>query len=266
MSDMNSWKENSSEPVPTEVFTPLSEAEVSKNWLTVSEAVIYCELSGLPRTPKTIRKWAHRSYDDAENGELSVRREDVDNGFRWTIERTSLDRKIEQELEFEARRLKAPNEPVSTIPDRTEPVRTSNNEEKSAVPEDDLAKNPSEPEFTGAHRFEQGRSSNEVILQLEARIDDLKSEVEFYRDELRDRRQTTLALTDVIEAFRLTAASNASRARERSERSDRRAHDIRTREAAEDPDHSEQSNLEIHSVTNPSVGDKWSSGDEEFGI
>ena len=94
MSDTNSWKENSSEPVPTEVFTPLSEAEVSKNWLTVSEAVIYCELSGLPRTSKTIRKWAHRSYDDAENGELSVRREDVDNGFRWTIERTSLDRKI----------------------------------------------------------------------------------------------------------------------------------------------------------------------------
>ena len=145
-------------------------------------------------------------------------------------------------------------------------MRTSNNEEKSTVLEDDLEKNPSEPEFTGAHRFEQGRPPNEVILQLEARINDLKSEVEFYRDELRDRRQTTLALTDVIEAFRLTAASNASRARERSERSDGRAHDIRTRDAPEDPDHLEQSNLEIHSVTNPSVGDKWPSGDEEFGI
>ena len=61
------------------------------------------------------------------------------------------------------------------------------------------------------------RDEEDVITQLEARIDDLKSEVEFYRDELRDRRHTTTALTDVIEAFRLTAQTNASQAIERAE-------------------------------------------------
>ena len=77
---------------------------------------------------------------------------------------------------------------------------------------------------TSANRNEQLREQVAVVQQLQARIEDLKSEVEFYRDELKDRRHTTLALTDVIEAFRLTAATNASKAQERSER---RSHDIR---------------------------------------
>jgi hypothetical protein len=69
------------------------------------------------------------------------------------------------------------------------------------------------------------------VKQLEARIEDLKSEIEFYRDELRDRRHTTEALTDVIEAFRLTAQSNASKAFERTD--GRRSHDIRPADAGD---------------------------------
>ena len=31
------------------------------DWLTVAEAVVYCTFKGLPRTAKTIRRWARRS-------------------------------------------------------------------------------------------------------------------------------------------------------------------------------------------------------------
>ena len=183
------------------------------DWLTVSEAVAYCTDKGLARTLKTVRKWAHRSHLDPENAEITVRREDVDNGFRWTIERTSLDRKIEQELEFEARRGKENSEPVPTGTDISGEVQTG----PMASLLDEPAANPSAHVGTGAHLSAPERDGDDVIKLLEARIDDLKSEVEFYRDELRDRRQTTTALTDVIEAFRLTAQSNATQAIERAE-------------------------------------------------
>jgi hypothetical protein len=180
------------------------------DWLTVAEAVAYCSLKELDRTPKTIRKWAHRSHLDPENAELTVRREDVDNGFRWTIERSSLDRKIAQELEFEARRV---GELVDTRPDVSGEVRTG----AAAEINDPGNENPSEPVQTGPHASGPVRAPDVLIDELRERIEDLKGEVDFYRDELRDRRQTTAALTDVIEAFRLTARSNASRAERENE-------------------------------------------------
>ncbi len=187
-----------------------------------------------------------------------MRREDVDNGFRWSIERTSLDRKIDQELEFEARRVSEQDAPVDIVANQTEQVhrgsaaqyfneqaRTGAYQSGDVQPSssNDIGNEPyenaPEPVHTDVERSVAGTADPEVITQLEARIEDLKSEVEFYRDELKDRRQTTLALTDVIEAFRLTAASNATRAQERA---DRRAHDI---------------------VRPNSEGDKWQS--EEHG-
>ena len=81
------------------------------SWLTVSDAVIQCTERGLPSTPKTIRKWAARSQLFPDNADISARREDTENGFRWSIEAESLDRKIDEELEFEARK---PGEPVYT--------------------------------------------------------------------------------------------------------------------------------------------------------
>jgi hypothetical protein len=183
------------------------------DWLTVSEAVTYCAEKGLARTQKTVRRWAHRSHLDPDNAEITVRREDVDNGFRWVIERTSLDRKIEQELEFEARRARENGEPVPTGADASGVVRTGALAQLLGEPKP----NPSVQVGTGAHLSGPGRDVEDVITQLEARIDDLKSEVDFYRDELRDRRHTTTALTDVIEAFRLTAQTNATQALERAE-------------------------------------------------
>lgn len=75
---------------------------------------------------------------------------------------------------------------------------------------------------------------------MRERLEDLKSEVAFYQEELRDRRQATSALTDVIEAFRLTAQSNAHQSRDGREREEIRgifngrgdnstgAHDVRS--------------------------------------
>jgi len=195
---------HTSEPVRTG-------AERFGDWLTVAEAVAYCSLNELDRTPKTIRKWAHRSHLDPDDADLTVRREDVDNGFRWAIERTSLDRKIAQELEFEARRV---GEPVHTRPGTSGTVKTG----AGAENKDDGLENSSETVHTSAHPFGSVRDPDALIEGLRERIEDLKGEVEFYRDELRDRRQTTTALTDVIEAFRLTAQSNASKAERKGER------------------------------------------------
>jgi len=208
-------------------------ADTFGDWLTVAEAVAYCSSHELQRTPKTIRKWAHLSHRNPENADLTVRREDVENGFRWSIERESLDRKIAQELEFEARR---DGEPVHTTPEMTEPVHTGAVDEN--VEEQNT--NLSEPVRTHPNPSEPVHTENGVVQELRDRIDDLKGEVAFYQEELRDRRQTTSALTDVIEAFRLTAQSNSHQSRERREREENQgvfheqgdnsagAHDVRS--------------------------------------
>lgn len=169
------------------------------DWLTVAEAVAYCADAGLSRTPKTIRKWAYRSHRDPESGELLVRREDVDNGFRWSVERASLDRKIQQELEFEARRGRTP---VETGSNPSEPVPTG-------LQENDLAnanENHSEPVRTGA-------DLSDLVHELRERIKEKDDIIGFLQDELIDRRKGYEALADVITAFRLNAESNAGRPR-----------------------------------------------------
>ena len=107
-------------------------------WFTVSEAVIRCTDRGLSRTPKTIRKWASRSFASPESADISVRREDTENGFRWSIEATSLDLKIDEELEFERRK---EQEPDRTGPHPTEPVSVGSTVSFQAEPYD----HPSEP-------------------------------------------------------------------------------------------------------------------------
>ncbi len=80
-------------------------AEVFGPWLTVQEAVTYCLSKGLSRTSKTVRKWAQRARDpESGTAEISVKAQDTENGFRWLIERSSLDVKIEQEKQFEQRK------------------------------------------------------------------------------------------------------------------------------------------------------------------
>lgn len=80
------------------------EPDMSGSWLSVPEAVAYCEAQGLSRNIKTIRRWAQRSHARPENAEVLVHEQDTGNGFRYVIEKTSLDRKIAQEIAFDAMR------------------------------------------------------------------------------------------------------------------------------------------------------------------
>ena len=122
---------NTSEPVGTG-------AHMFGAWMTVQEAVTYCMSKGLPRTAKTVRKWAQRSIDAVEgSGEIAVQRQDTENGFRWLIGRDSLDVKIEQEKELLVR----------------------NEEEHGGA-------NTSEPVRTGVHVFEQVGTGAHMFTQV----------------------------------------------------------------------------------------------------
>jgi len=92
--------------------------DMSGRWLSVPEAVAYATEKGLSRNIKTVRRWAQRSHAHPENAEVLVRAQDTENGFRYVIEKTSLERKIAQELEFEAKRREADTPaPVPSGPD-----------------------------------------------------------------------------------------------------------------------------------------------------
>ena len=117
-------KTQSSELVTSEPVT--TSADGFGDWLTVQDAVTYCQAKGLSRTPKTVRKWALRSQNlDSGTGDVVSRAQDTENGFRWLIERRSLDVKIAQELEFETRK-----KPETFVPNLLEPVETG--EDKGA--------------------------------------------------------------------------------------------------------------------------------------
>jgi hypothetical protein len=168
--------------------------------MTVSEAVIRCTERGLSRTPKTIRKWAARSSAFPESADISVRREDTENGFRWSIEATSLDLKIDEELEFERRKLQ---EPDGTGVHLGAPVSEGSVASLKVEP----AKHPSEPVQTREHTGTNAR----IEAELRAQLKDSQEEVAFLREELRHRRKTDEALGSVIEAFRLNSEANQAR-------------------------------------------------------
>ena len=190
-------------------------APVFSTWLTVAEATSYCSLKGLNRTSKTIRKWALRSHNDSENADLKVRREDIETGFRWSIERDSLDRKIIQELEFEKRMRTSVNH--SEVPEGA-PVQTgapiSFQTEKKV--REGAPGHPGSPEHEA--EVKDGKDVTlpatnlaELIDSLRDQIRRLDEQVDFYKEELRDRRTSTKALAEVIQAFRLNAENQNTR-------------------------------------------------------
>ena len=116
------------------------------DWLTVQDAVTYCQSKGLSRTPKTIRKWALRSQNlDAGSGDVVSRSQDTENGFRWLIERNSLDVKIAQELEFDSRK-----KSETFVPNLLEPVTAGVDGFEAVQPKEQAT----EPVETGSHPSE----------------------------------------------------------------------------------------------------------------
>lgn len=100
--------------------------DMSGQWLSVADAVAHCAEMGLSRDIKTIRRWAQRSHARPENAEVLVHEQDTPTGFRYVIEKTSLERKITQELAFEVNRTEtgsqgqAPPRPDVPAPASTE--------------------------------------------------------------------------------------------------------------------------------------------------
>ena len=101
--------------------------DMSGQWLTVAEAVAHCTDRGLSRNMKTVRRWAQRSHARPENAEVLVREQDTPNGFRYVIEKTSLDRKIAQELAFDAKKSEGDRSgQIPTGPDMSTPGEHGN--------------------------------------------------------------------------------------------------------------------------------------------
>lgn len=145
--------ENTHEPPPHSSEQVRTGVELFGSWLTVQEAVAYCLSKGLNRTPKTVRKWAQRARDpESGTAEISVKAQDTENGFRWLIEKSSLDVKIEQEKQFEQRKdgdadaahLSAQ---VATGADPSAPVPV----EEQRLSDMSTAPHPPEPVSTGAN-------------------------------------------------------------------------------------------------------------------
>ena len=120
---------------------PLPGPDTSGQWLSVADAVAHCAGMGLSRNMKTVRRWAQRSHAHPENAEVLVREQDTPNGFRYVIEKGSLERKIAQELAFEATRaevdtsgqvLPGPDMPVSIDDGEASQIATGTGEDTSS--------------------------------------------------------------------------------------------------------------------------------------
>lgn len=211
---------NTSEPVGTG-------AHVFGAWMTVQEAVTYCMSKGLPRTAKTVRKWAQRSIEAVEgSGEIAVQRQDTENGFRWLIGRDSLDVKIDQEKELILR-----NEEEHWGANTAEQVRTglhlfeqvgTGADVFTQVPINEQANEPvrthentSEPVSTGAHI-----ESKEIVSLLKKQLERAEHQLDVKDkqiDALLERDRETNILIQGLQTS-LTGVVNALPSGRRDER------------------------------------------------
>jgi len=205
-----------------------------QEWLNVEQAVVYCAELGLTRTPKTIRKWAERS-SGLPDGDVLARKEDTPWGYKWQIEKVSLTRKVDEELELRAANQSEPvrtSSPEQVLPESeilletqnepgtnaSEPVHTGVN---TFAPSKDQLAQENEPE-PSAHPFApvQPSSDMELILdEVRARMSDKDQEITFLRDQLADAQAEIgrrAASTDdalktidrVVRSFELQAEAN----------------------------------------------------------
>jgi hypothetical protein len=205
-----------------------------QEWMSVEKAVVYCAELGLTRTPKTIRKWAERS-SGLPDGDVHARKEDTPWGYRWQIERASLTRKVEEEIEmrgansFEHVQASAANlnaaevEKISPIGDepqsnRPEPIHTGSGKfaPSSAQMRQETSGEP------GANQCEpvQRRSELETVLdEVRARISDKDQEIRFLRDQLADAQveigrraastdEALKTIDRVVRSFEMQAEAN----------------------------------------------------------
>lgn len=129
-----------------------------------------------------MRRWAQRSHAKPENAEVLVHEQDTENGFRYVIDRESLDRKIAQELEFEAQRARAnrsapgPTDPGVSGHEPTEDVA----ETQDRTDEDTPAPARTEPD-TPVRKLEVASLGDDFlkdqIAQKDRQIDELNDQL-----------------------------------------------------------------------------------------
>ena len=223
---------HTSEPVRT------PENPLDYKWLTVEEAVAFCAERGLSRTPKTLRKWAERSYNK-EDADIIVRRADTMwGGYRWKIEQASLSRKVDEELSLAGSNSTAPvrtganaqadadqNSAKQIQVHPVEPVRTgvamfpqpkiNSNSNIS----DEPGANPSELVRTGSLDIRPAEPSTKVLEEVRERLRDKDAEIAFLRDQLGkaqaevERRATSTddalkSIDRVVRSFEMQAEAN----------------------------------------------------------
>ena len=199
-------------------------ADPALTWLTVPDAVAYCEARGLSRNIKTIRRWAARSLAHPESAEVTVREEDTENGFRYVIESESLDRKIGQELAFEARRTGADiTAPVPTEPDTSGHAPTSESLEITTPAEPDSPAPASEPVRAEAdmpsRKLEVTSVGNDFLqdqigqkdIQIAELNDQLKRKDEQIMTMLERDRETNYLISGLQQALTKTLGIEAPR-------------------------------------------------------
>lgn len=142
--------------------------DIPGQWLSVNEAVPYCAQHGLHRNIKTIRRWAERSLKRPDEAEVKVREQDTGFGFRYMIDRDSLDLKIRQELEFEAKQ----KQPDTTGHDQPRPEMPG--PARDAVePSDDARTSADTP---GSDRVDPDTSADARRLEVRTIGDDFLKE------------------------------------------------------------------------------------------
>jgi len=230
-------------PEPSEANTP-EPVRTDPNgfeqvWLTVDQAVAYCEERGLSRTPKTVRKWAERSSGLAD-GDVISRKEDTAWGsYRWLIEQASLSKKVEEELELRAANQPEPvhtssnnlpvMNPIENAETLTEPstnlaeqVQTSAHPSEPVSPETTFATRP-EPGANGFEPVQSGTHTEKLLEEVRERLADKDNEIAFLREQLAaaqaevgERATSTDAaiksLDRVVRSFELQAEANRTRA------------------------------------------------------
>ncbi|MCE8006009.1 hypothetical protein [Aestuariivita sp.] len=224
---INQTSSHPSEPVRT------PENPLEYEWLTVDEAVAFCAERGLSRTPKTLRKWAERSYNK-EDADITVRREDTMWSYRWKIEKASLARKVDQELSLAGANASEPvrtgatetAENTTVEPENTfEPVRTgagmiseTNSDQKPSKTDEPRA-NASEPVRTGSVDIRPAGVSANVLEEVRERLRDKEEEIAFLRGQLDkaqaevERRATSTdealkTIDRVVRSFEMQAEAN----------------------------------------------------------
>lgn len=203
-------------------------------WLTVDEAVSLCAEHGLSRTPKTLRKWAERSFQK-EDAEIIVRREDTMWAYRWKFEKASLLRKIEQEVSLSGANQSAPvrtsavdnkaaNDDPATVLNSapqvnvSEPVRTRTEGfgRDTDVKSGERGANSTEPVHTRSH---PSAEASMVLEEVRDRLRDKDKEIAFLRGQLEKaqaevgRRATSTddalkTIDRVVHSFELQAEAN----------------------------------------------------------